>query len=249
MSKKKYYVVIEGRQPGIYHEWYGPDGAEAQVKGFPDAVFKSFQSRTEAERWFNERSGLPAVHIAESEAQEHPEEDYFLIHTKALEEGNVVIYTDGGCDGNPGKGSYGVVLLYKTHRKEISAGYALTTSNRMELMACIAALQTLKQQSNVVLFSDSSYVVNGIKKGWALKWRANGWKRTQDGQLVAVRNADLWQKLLELCAYHEVAWVKVRGHAGSAENERCHQLASAVLTRDNLPADQMFENEKTTPIN
>lgn len=243
MNKRKYYAVVEGRKPGLYNEWFGADGAEAQVKGFPKAVYKGFQSRTEAENWYNKLSGSPVANQMHTDEINSEAEDYFLIHTRALEEGNVVIYTDGGCHGNPGKGSYGVVLLYKTHRKEISGGYALTTSNRMEIMACICGLQTLKKQSNVMLFSDSAYVVDSITKGWAHKWRTNGWRRKQDDALVPVRNADLWQKLLEMCEYHKVEFVKVRGHAGSTENERCHQLASALLSREDLPLDRVFEAE------
>ncbi|NTV62474.1 MAG: ribonuclease HI [Oscillochloris sp.] len=157
-----------------------------------------------------------------------------------MAEGKVVIYTDGGCVGNPGKGSYGVVLLYKDQRRELSGGYARTTNNRMEMMACIVGLKALKQLSQVVIFSDSAYVVNSMRKGWADRWRAQGWQRKHDDGYVPVPNADLWQQLLEICAQHEVEFVKVRGHAGITENERCHQLASAVFAQSALPPDPGF---------
>ncbi len=133
---------------------------------------------------------------------------------------------------------YGVVLLYGKHRKELSGGYRRTTNNRMELTACIAALQSLKRPSAVVLYSDSRYVVNGISRGWARRWRENGWKRTEDAD---AQNADLWAQLLDLCDQHEVEFVWVRGHMGNAENERCDRLSVGMAWEQNLPEDKGFE--------
>lgn len=243
MPKRKYYAVVAGRQPGIYDEWGGAGGAEAQVNAFPNAIYKSFPSRAEAEQWYKQRIGAPIGDKARHPAPATPQSNYALAHTAALAEGKVVIYTDGGCEGNPGKGSYGVVLLYKAQRKELSGGYARTTNNRMEMMACIVGLNALKQPSRVVILSDSAYVVNSMSKGWAIRWRAQGWQRKQDDAHVKVPNADLWQQLLEICTQHEVEFVKVRGHAGITENERCHQLASAVLAREGLPPDPGFAAE------
>jgi ribonuclease HI len=109
-------------------------------------------------------------------------------------------------------------------------------------MACIAGLQILKQAAAVVLFSDSSYVVNGIEKGWAQRWRANGWRRNEGSQSQRVKNADLWGRLLELCEQHNVQFIQLKGHAGAAENERCHQLASAAMQRSDLPPDPGFDS-------
>ncbi len=240
MAKQKYYAVVVGRKPGLYDQWFGADSAEAQVKGLTNAVYKSFQSRSEAEAWYREKAGRAPTNITISRPDE-PAADYFRLHREALAAGKVVLYTDGGCLVNPGVGGYGVVMLHKDRRKELSGGYARTTNNRMELMACIAGLQELKQPAEVVLFSDSSYVVNGIEKGWAQRWHANGWRRNEGGQSQLVKNADLWGQLLDLCERHDVQFVLLKGHAGAAENERCHQLASAAMQRADLPSDPGFD--------
>lgn len=150
----------------------------------------------------------------------------------------VTIYTDGGCQGNPGPGGYGAVLLYGKHRKEISGGYKLTTNNRMELLACIAALEALKEQCDVTVYSDSKYVVESIEKDWAKRWRANGWKRNKKDK---AENPDLWERLLDLCEKHTIQFNWVKGHAGNIENERCDTLAGEAAKQDNLPADKKYE--------
>ena len=153
----------------------------------------------------------------------------------------VVIYTDGACSGNPGPGGYGAVLLYNGHRKELSGGFRLTTNNRMEMLAVIEALRALKDRCAVKLHSDSQYVINAIEKGWAAKWKANGWMRNKKDKAV---NPDLWQQLLDLCKQHKVEFVWVRGHSGNIENERCDQLAVAATMQPNLPADVVYERER-----
>ncbi|EKQ71097.1 ribonuclease HI [Leptolyngbyaceae cyanobacterium JSC-12] len=150
----------------------------------------------------------------------------------------VEIYTDGACLGNPGPGGYGVVLLCEGHRKELSAGYRLTTNNRMEIMGAIAGLQALKFPCKVTLYSDSQYVVNAMTKGWAKKWRANGWKRNKTENAV---NPDLWEQLLELCEKHDVTFKWVRGHAGNLENERCDVLAVAAAKQSDLLVDEGYK--------
>ena len=150
----------------------------------------------------------------------------------------VVIYTDGACSGNPGPGGYGAVLLYNGHRKELSGGFRLTTNNRMEMLAVIEALRSLKDRCAVKLHSDSQYVINAIEKGWAAKWKANGWMRNKKDKAV---NPDLWQQLLDLCKQHKVEFVWVRGHSGNIENERCDVLAVAASQQRNLPADEVYE--------
>ncbi|HKP97559.1 MAG TPA: ribonuclease HI [Fibrobacteria bacterium] len=147
---------------------------------------------------------------------------------------SITIYTDGGCLGNPGPGGYGAVLLYRDHRKELSGGYRLTTNNRMELMGAIAALEALKARSKAVLHTDSQYVVNAMEKGWAQKWRRNGWRKPDKQPAM---NPDLWERLLDLCSRHEVKFAWVRGHAGNVENERCDALANQAATRKDLPPD------------
>ncbi len=137
----------------------------------------------------------------------------------------VHIYTDGACSGNPGPGGYGTILVYGGLEKELSAGFAQTTNNRMELMAAIVGLEALKERCRVVLYSDSKYLVDAITLGWAKKWRANGWRRSGKEQAA---NPDLWERLLSLCEQHEIEWVWVKGHAGHAYNERCDRLAVAA---------------------
>ena len=135
------------------------------------------------------------------------------------------IYTDGACSGNPGKGGYGVVMIYKGNRKEFSEGFIETTNNRMEILAVIKSLEALKEPCNVNLYSDSKYVVDAVEKGWAKKWRQNGWMRNSREPAL---NPDLWEELLNLLEKHKVSVIWVKGHAGHPENERCDRLAVAA---------------------
>lgn len=140
----------------------------------------------------------------------------------------VTIYTDGACSGNPGPGGWGAVLMYGEHRKEISGGDAHTTNNRMELTGPIEALELLKQPCKVQLYSDSAYLVNAFNQHWIANWQRNGW---QTSQKKPVENKELWQRLLELCRTHEVEFIKVKGHADNAENNRCDELARAAIAK------------------
>ena len=151
----------------------------------------------------------------------------------------VTIYTDGACLGNPGPGGYGAVLIYGSHRKELSGGYRLTTNNRMEIMAAIAALSALKTRCQVDLYSDSQYVVNAMTRGWVTRWKAKNWMRTREEK---AKNPDLWEKVLELCSRHQVAFHWIKGHDGHAENERCDQLAVAAAASEALPPDVGYES-------
>lgn len=150
----------------------------------------------------------------------------------------VTIYTDGSCMGNPGPGGYGVVLLHGGHRKELAAGYRATTNNRMEILAVIVGLEGLKEQCQVTLYSDSEYLVNTMTRGWALRWRANSWMRNKKDKAV---NVDLWERMLQLCQFHDVEFRWVRGHAGNRENERCDQLATRAARGDQLLIDDGYE--------
>lgn len=133
----------------------------------------------------------------------------------------VEIFTDGSCLGNPGPGGYGAILRYRQHEKALSAGYQLTTNNRMELMAAIVALETLTSACQIRLFSDSQYVRQGITQ-WIHGWKQRGWK-TADKK--PVKNVDLWQRLDQAIRPHQVEWIWIKGHAGHPENERCDALA------------------------
>ena len=140
----------------------------------------------------------------------------------------VEIYTDGACSGNPGPGGYGAIIVFNQHRKEISGGEAQTTNNRMEMMGAIAALEALKEPCKVKLYSDSRYVVDAIDKGWAKKWRANGWRRNKRDPAL---NVDLWQRMLAVLEKHDATFIWVKGHTGHPENERCDTRARMASAR------------------
>ncbi len=143
----------------------------------------------------------------------------------------ITLYTDGGCQGNPGPGGWGVVLLHRTpakvNRKEMSGSEPATTNNRMELSAAIAGLRALRVPCKIQLFTDSEYVKNGITK-WIAGWKKNGW-RTKDRS--PVKNADLWQVLDLSVQIHQIDWQWVKGHAGVPENERCDVLATTAIEK------------------
>jgi ribonuclease HI len=152
----------------------------------------------------------------------------------------VIAYTDGGCIGNPGPGGYGVVLVHGGRKKELSGGFRMTTNNRMEVMAAIAALRVLKTARKVTLVTDSRYLSDAMSKGWAKKWRANGWRKSGKGRAL---NQDLWQQLLDLCEQHRVEFKWIPGHAGHPENERCDALSMRAAQQPDLPADSGYEND------
>jgi ribonuclease HI len=142
----------------------------------------------------------------------------------------VYLYTDGACSGNPGRGGYGAILKYGDHSKELSGGFAKTTNNRMELMAVIKGLETLKTDGlNVVVVSDSKYVVEAIRQGWLLNWEKKGWRK--------VKNPDLWQQLLRLYRKHHVTFQWVKGHSDHIENIRCDELAVEAAKMPYLKED------------
>ena len=155
-----------------------------------------------------------------------------------MEKKFVELYTDGACRGNPGKGGYGIILKYGEIEKEISAGYVLTTNNRMELLAAIVGLEALKQPCRVDLYSDSKYLADSISKGWVYGWKAKGWKKS-DGKKAL--NIDLWERLLPLLKTHEVNIIWIKGHAGHPKNERCDTLAVAAAEGTNLLTDDNYE--------
>jgi len=232
-NTKKYYAVARGGRPGIYTAWFGSGGAEEQIRGFAGALYRGFASLKEARQWLEnpvspERSPARSASSGTPAARPSP--------------GEILIYTDGSSRGNPGPGGYGILIVDGQQRREFAEGFRLTTNNRMEMMACITALQMLKTTDSVILYSDSLYVVNGINKGWARKWRANRWMRTKK---EAAQNSDLWAKLLDLCDSHRVRFVWVHGHAGHPENERCDELATAAAQGADLKEDHNYVQGRT----
>ena len=151
----------------------------------------------------------------------------------------IEIYTDGACSGNPGKGGYGIVMKVpeKNYEKRYSAGFRLTTNNRMELLAVIVALEKLKSTENDIhIFTDSKYVVDAIQKKWLQSWVKIGFKNK--------KNPDLWQRILPLLKAHQTTFHWVKGHAGHLENEICDQLAVKAAQTEPLQIDEYFENLK-----
>jgi ribonuclease HI len=230
-NKKKYYTVVKGRVPGIYSRWFGPGGAEEQIRGYTGAVYRGFATIEEAQD-FMARPVLSIKRKPGSQSldkcDDNPLETERPIH----------IYTDGGCLDNPGPGGYGAVIKEGNSRIELSGGYRLTTNNRMEIMACLKALGTLKIKSRVVLFTDSQYVANAVEKGWAIKWRSKNWMRDRNNKAL---NSDLWSELLKILEKHDVVFRWVRGHAGNPENERCDVLAKKAAQGKDLEPDCGYE--------
>lgn len=222
--KKKFYAVATGRSTGIFTDW---PSAEAQVKGFAGAQYQGFVSEEEARAWlanplYKKKEPRPAK---QPPGQARPEPT----------PGAIIVCTDGGCSNNPGPGGYGVVIEGDRESREMSGGFRLTTNNRMEMMAAIVALESLRGCGKPIeLYSDSSYLVNGMTKGWARNWRNKGWRKS-DGE--AVMNVDLWQRLLQLAEQLDVHFHWVKGHAGHPGNERCDQLAVAAARQADLPID------------
>lgn len=151
----------------------------------------------------------------------------------------IIIYTDGAAKGNPGNGGYGAVLISKKHnlRKELSEGFRLTTNNRMELLAVIVALETLKTTKNeVIIYSDSKYVVDSVEKGWLWNWQKKDFK--------GKKNQDLWQRFILAYQNQNVKFQWVKGHAGNKENERCDKLAVQASEKPDLQADTWYEKNE-----
>lgn len=147
----------------------------------------------------------------------------------------ITIYTDGSSRGNPGPGGYGTVLKSGGHRKELSGGFRKTTNNRMELLAVIVGLESLKViNAEVIVYSDSKYVVDAVEKGWLWGWVKKNFKDK--------KNKDLWQRLIPVYKRNKVKFQWVKGHAGIPENERCDELAVDAAMTPNLPPDQAFES-------
>ncbi len=147
----------------------------------------------------------------------------------------ITIFTDGASRGNPGRGGYGAILLYGNHRKELSQGFRLTTNNRMELMAVIAALEVLKKDNlKLLIYSDSNYVVKAVMEGWLKKWIRTNFKGN-------IKNSDLWLRYYELAQKHSIEFKWVKGHAQNVMNNRCDILATQAADGNHLLIDGGYE--------
>ena len=138
----------------------------------------------------------------------------------------IIIYTDGACSGNPGPGGWGVILMYKENKKEISGGKKNTTNNEMELTAALMGLKQLKYPCEVELYSDSAYLVNGFEKGWIYNWQRNNWKTASK---EPVKNKEIWEEIYKLTKLHKVKFIKVKGHSDNEYNNRCDELARLAI--------------------
>lgn len=148
----------------------------------------------------------------------------------------ITIYTDGAAKGNPGNGGYGAVLISGKHQKELSQGFRRTTNNRMELLSVIVALEHIKKpNAEVVVYSDSKYVVDAVEKKWVFNWEKKGFAKK--------KNIDLWKRFLVIYRKHQVRFLWVKGHAGNAMNERCDQLAVRAAESDSLLVDEGYEQQ------
>ncbi|HSL41310.1 MAG TPA: ribonuclease HI [Desulforhopalus sp.] len=228
----KYYAVAAGRTTGIFTSW---PAAKAQVDGFPGAVYKSFNTREQAESFLaNPVLGLGRKKTA---ASLKPRYNGPTGSDKDWPDGTIVVYTDGSAIVNPGPGGYvAVIQKYPDGpAKELSGGYRHTTNNRMEMTAVIKALQALQGTVfPVVVHSDSRYVVDALTKGWARGWEKRGWKRSNGEPAL---NPDLWKQLLPLVQSMNVRFVWVRGHSGNPLNERCDELANMAARQQGNPDD------------
>lgn len=162
----------------------------------------------------------------------------------------IVMYTDGACSVNPGRGGYGVLLKYGEHRLELSGGFRKTTNNRMELLAVIEGLNALKWRCEVTVYSDSKLTVDAVSKGWLRRWQANDWQTNgwkANGRRAKppskVMNRDLWEQLIVLLDTHNVTMRWVKGHAGNPGNERADALAVAAANGRNLGVDAAYESQ------
>lgn len=155
------------------------------------------------------------------------------------------IWTDGACAVNPGPGGYGIVFEHQGQKWEKAGGFRLTTNNRMEIMGALVALEILPEKCKAIIYSDSQYLVNSITKGWAKRWRSKGWNKKGNKK---VPNADLWERMLQLCAQHKVEFRWIKGHNSNVGNERCDQLAESAARKSNLPIDEGYSITKNNGI-
>jgi len=148
---------------------------------------------------------------------------------------SIIIYTDGSAKGNPGNGGYGIVMMSGSYRKELKQGFKLTTNNRMELLAVIIALESVKKaNSEITIYSDSKYVIDSVEKKWVFGWEKKNFNKK--------KNPDLWIRFLKIYRMQKVSFIWVRGHANNKENERCDFLAVEAADGQNLLTDQWYEN-------
>ncbi|PIE74740.1 MAG: ribonuclease HI [Deltaproteobacteria bacterium] len=227
MGQKKWYAVRKGYKTGIYKSWFGEDGAKKQVDGYKGAQYKGFTNINDAENFMSGKSGLSVSH-KNSENSHH------------INENMIIVYTDGGCINNPGAGGYGAVIIKNGIVHKLSGGRRYTTNNRMEMLACIKALEYLKlEKREIVVYTDSAYIVNAVNKKWLFSWQKNNFIKS-DGKEVL--NRDLWIEILKYLNLLNVKLRWVKGHSGIEYNEICDKLANSEARKNSSERDKWFES-------
>ncbi len=189
-----------------------------------------------------ENNQTPDTDSASSQLSAVPDESGDDIASVLKPGTELKIWADGSCVKNPGPGGYGIIFKSRGRKWEKAGGFRLTTNNRMEITGVLVALESLPAKCKVTIISDSQYVVNSITKGWAKRWKSEGWIK-KGGKTVP--NADLWQRMLDLCAKHKVEFKWVKGHNGSPENERCDQMAQFAARQPKLPEDKGYKKNES----
>jgi len=222
---KNFYAVKNGRMTGIFLTW---DDCKAQIDGFPNAIFKGFQTKDEAIAYLG-LAGSAGIKLEEKPKTNKPKQARVPSSTinkedtTVIDETKIVIYTDGSCLKNPnGPGGHAAIIKLGEKMKEIVGAEASTTNNRMEMKATIEALKTFPIPVSAVVYTDSKYLCNGFAKGWVANWKRTGWITSTQ---TPVLNQDLWMELDRLTSIHKVMWKWVKGHNGNPLNERCDKLA------------------------
>ncbi len=245
-STKSYYVVIKGRKPGVYTDWLL---AKEQIYKFPGSVYRKFQSISEGRAWAKTyimlKSGIGNSKEVPSKTHNKKKSKKKRKYNTLQPIGEIKVYTDGACI-NPGRGGYSTVIIYPGgDHQEFFGGYVKTTNNRMEIMGCICAMRKLQgEERTITLFSDSKYVVYGMTKGWAKRWKSKGWIKS-DGEPTF--NSDLWEEMLSLSRELRISFQWVKGHNGDTMNERCDFLAKKALN-GHLLVDENYVAFKVQPI-
>ncbi|SDD58611.1 ribonuclease HI [Sporomusa acidovorans] len=228
---KRFYVVKNGRIPGIYRSW---DECKQQVDGYPGAVYKGFAIESEAKEYLAGSALQTKPCLASKSGNSKPLKTALFPDTPPEPTNypvdSIIVYTDGSCLKNPGgPGGYAAIIQQGKSVKELTGSEPSTTNNRMEMKAAITALSYFDQPATIILHTDSQYLRRGLADGWVEKWKRNGWI-TKAG--TPVLNKELWQELDRLNCFHKVMWKWVKGHHGNPLNERCDELAVGAATNE-----------------
>jgi ribonuclease HI len=242
MSNLNFYVVKKGRNPGIYLTWNGKHGARKETDGFSGAVYKGFKSKAEALAWFNDVTKTHTTSkITKASKATTPSLEQITDYSAELQNGTVIIFADGACSNNPGKGGYAALLKHNiAGEKIVQGGFRLTTNNRMELIAVLEALKLIKGNHKIWVFSDSQYLIRGAHPNVLAKRAANEW--IHKGTLI--KNWDLWKQLHAATGNHTIQYFWVKGHSGQEDNEQVDAIARSNAYSSPTNIDVVFEDSQ-----